>query len=956
MSLPNEPAYVTYSRGGRQNRVDLGETRTVFGRGRDCHVVLPLKGVSRVHFEILRVESDWFVHDLESTNHTFVNKRQVSQVRLEDGDQLTLGPPGLVPVTLVFHAPSSRVEDPEDAEPVPEDFWDQSEPLMQVDKESPSANAPDEVEFKAEADPSSAPSVNAMINMADYEKRITPTNQDSPNLEAGKSSVLNALSTSSRDFKVPQSHSGLVDSAVIIGLFTRMGHALLKSETLDEMLDQVLRLGFEELPAERGSVWLVDTGEGTVSNRATFHKNPDRSERIVVSRTIVNKAVRAKQSLLVSNAVEEFAGVHSIDQANIRSAICAPLYLEGRVLGFIYVDSVSNWIAFSEQHLEILTALAIFAAVGVEKWQMQEKADEERRQRQEVRLRVEALLDVAATMSSHLDTRRLMATIMSRARELLGAERASVFLVDRGKNELYSTFIEGAEAEVRFPIGVGIAGHVASTGLPVNIPDAHADERFNPAVDRATGYRTRSVLCMPLVSKSGEVVGVTQLVNKSAGGFTDEDEELFRAFCGQAAIAMENAALFDEALEMRNYLEGIMQSISQIVLTLNEKGQLVSNNRPFERLLGGQLAEMQTKSFTEWWPGNRNADLVEHIQRVYDDPTPIYAADVDLNGSGHPVSFNYNIVPLRDPKGNHDGVVIVLEDITERKRAMTTLGRYMSPVLAQKVLDEGGDRLGGVRQDVTVLFSDIRGYTSLTESLDAGRIVEILNAYFSLMVDGVFAEGGVLDKYIGDALMAVFGVPFVRDDDAVRACRSALRMQRALKEFNQWLSKSELPPVGIGIGISTGTVITGNIGSERRLEYTCIGDSVNVASRLEGATKTYGTTIIISEFTRAEVADEFLIRELDLIRVVGKQQPLRIYELIGDLQHDIDPRILRAIPHYRSGLDAYRRGHWESAGRAFQSVLDLIDDPPSRLFQKRCRAMMENPVEDWDGVWDMTQK
>ena len=954
MSFQNETAYVTYTRGGRQVRVDLGENPTVFGRGRDCEVVLPLKGVSRIHFEIFQTDSEWFVQDLNSTNHTFVNKRQVNRVRLQNGDQLTLGPPGLVPLTLVFHSASGEMPDPADEEPVPKDFWSDDDPVRQIDDESPSQNAPDQVELQAESDPSSAPSVNAMINMADYEKRISPTSSDSSHFEAGKSSVLKMLGTGSQDSKSSQAYSSVVDSAVIIGLFTRMGQALLKSKTLDEMLDKVLHLGFEELPAERGSIWLVDTDEGTASIRATYSKNPDRSERIIVSRTIVNKAVRAKQSLLVSNAVEEFAGVHSIDQANIRSAICAPLYLEGRVLGFIYVDTVSH--LFLEQHLEILTALAIFAAVGVEKWQMQEKADEERRQRQEVRLRVEALLEVAATMSSHLDTRRLIAMIMTRARELLGAERASVFLVDREANELYSVFIEGAETDVRFPLGVGIAGHVATTGLTANIPDAHADERFNPAVDRETGYRTRSVLCMPLLSKSGEVVGVTQLVNKSAGGFTEEDEELFRAFCGQAAIAMENSALFDEALEMRNYLEGIMQSISQIVLTLNEKGHLVSHNRPFERLLGGSLEHMRSSPFTEWWPANKNADLVEHIQRVYDDPTPIYAADVDLDASGSMISFNYNIVPLRDPKGNHDGVVIVLEDITERKRAMNTLGRYMSPVLAQKVLDEGGDRLGGVRQDVTVLFSDIRGYTSLTESLDAGRIVEILNAYFTLMVDGVFAEGGVLDKYIGDALMAVFGVPFVREDDAARACRSALRMLRALKEFNQWLAKSDLPPVGIGIGISTGTVITGNIGSERRLEYTCIGDSVNVASRLEGASKIYGTTIIISEFTRAEVSDDFLIRELDMIRVVGKQQPLRIYELIGDLQDDIDPRMLRALPHYRSGLDAYRRGNWESAGRAFQSVLDIIDDPPSRLFQRRCRTLMENPIENWDGVWDMTHK
>jgi adenylate cyclase len=321
------------------------------------------------------------------------------------------------------------------------------------------------------------------------------------------------------------------------------------------------------------------------------------------------------------------------------------------------------------------------------------------------------------------------------------------------------------------------------------------------------------------------------------------------------------------------------------------------------------------------------------------------------------ISFNYNIVPLRDFQGKQDGVVVVMEDITHQKRVMTTLGRYMSPVVAQRVLDEGGDRLGGVRQNVAVLFSDIRGYTALTESMDAQNVVELLNAYFSVMVDAVFAENGLLDKYIGDAMMAVFGVPFPQDDDSIRACRAALRMRNALAEFNALQEKLGRKPVGIGIGINSGEVISGNIGSERRLEYTCIGDGVNLASRIEGVSKHYGVTIVMSENTRREIGDEFLTRELDLVRVLGKQQPIRLFELIAAAEEEVDPDLVRSFPHYHAGLMAYRKAQWSIACEHFQEAHSLGKDNPSLILLERSRKMMQTPpAEHWDGVWDMVGK
>ncbi|MCA9072701.1 MAG: GAF domain-containing protein, partial [Planctomycetaceae bacterium] len=494
------------------------------------------------------------------------------------------------------------------------------------------------------------------------------------------------------------------------------------------------------------------------------------------------------------------------------------------------------------------------------------------------------------------------------------------------------------------------------SGEVLNIEDAYDDPRFNKEVDQRTGYRTKSVLCMPLRNKDGKTIGVTQIINKHGGPFNKEDEELLSAFSAQAAIALENSMLFEETLEVRNYLECILQSINQLVLTLDTGGKLVRSNRPVGPLLGIDETRMTQSCYKQWF-GESNSTLIENIERVYHDPKAIYVADDDLQAGDRIISFNYNIVPLLDFEGKQDGVVVVMEDITDQKRVMTTLGRYMSPIVAQKVLDEGGDRLGGIRQEVAVLFSDIRGYTAITESMDAQHVVELLNSYFSLMVDAVFAENGLLDKYIGDALMAVFGVPFPQEDDSIRACRAALKMRTALIEFNEIQKQQGRLPVGIGIGINSGEVISGNIGSERRLEYTCIGDGVNLASRIEGVSKHYGVTIVMSEYTQRKIGDQFVTRELDTIRVLGKQHPIRIFELIGTTDDEIAPVFLQSLSHYHAGLEAYRNAQWSTACEHFQHAHQLGHDNPSAILLQRSRAMMQTPPpEHWDGIWDMTGK
>jgi adenylate cyclase len=213
-------------------------------------------------------------------------------------------------------------------------------------------------------------------------------------------------------------------------------------------------------------------------------------------------------------------------------------------------------------------------------------------------------------------------------------------------------------------------------------------------------------------------------------------------------------------------------------------------------------------------------------------------------------SINLTVNPLTNPEGGVRGGLLVLEDISQEKRMKTTLYRYMTPGVAERVMALGDDVLmRGDRREVTVLFSDIRGYTTLTENLEADRVVEMLNAYFETMVEAVFNFEGTLDKFIGDAIMAVYGAPLPLKNHAWAGVQSALDMRQRLVRFNSERLNQNQPKIRIGIGISSGEVVSGNIGSQRKMEYTVIGDGVNLSSRLEGVTKEYGCDIVISEYT-----------------------------------------------------------------------------------------------------------
>lgn len=297
----------------------------------------------------------------------------------------------------------------------------------------------------------------------------------------------------------------------------------------------------------------------------------------------------------------------------------------------------------------------------------------------------------------------------------------------------------------------------------------------------------------------------------------------------------------------------------------------------------------------------------------------------------------------------------------KRKRAVKqAFQHYVSPAVVEQILNPF-DRLhlGGERRVLTALFSDIRGFTSISEKMNPEELVRFLNEYLTAMTTIVLNYEGTVDKYMGDAIMAFYGAPLDQPDHAIRACRTAVDMITKLHELRiEWASR-DLPHMNIGIGINSGEMNVGNMGSDERFDYTIMGDHVNLASRLEGINKQYGTNIAISEFTYGLIRNEsFIVRELDSVKVKGRGEPVMIYELLA--YGTLDQHMEALLKTFEEGLEAYKNRSWDEAIALFQEVLRIhihSDDAPSKLYIQRCEEYKQNPpLEDWDGVYVMKTK
>ena len=298
-----------------------------------------------------------------------------------------------------------------------------------------------------------------------------------------------------------------------------------------------------------------------------------------------------------------------------------------------------------------------------------------------------------------------------------------------------------------------------------------------------------------------------------------------------------------------------------------------------------------------------------------------------------------------------------LAEERERERIRKTFESYVAPAVVQEMLKHPEQlRLGGERREITLLFTDIRGFTTMSENLDPEALVKLLHDFLNPMSNIIINQGGTIDKYMGDAIMALFGAPLMQTDHPRLACRAALEMVGSLAALNQTWAEQGRPPLKVGVGVNTGPVAVGNMGSDRLFDYTAIGDNVNLASRLEGLNKYYGTSILISDTTAKALENGFILRDVDLVKVKGKVQGVRIHELIGE--GEPDPELARFLELYHQALSLYRQKRFHESLAVFAQALELrpADATCQRYVTLAQKHHETPPPEDWEAVTVMDGK
>ncbi len=498
------------------------------------------------------------------------------------------------------------------------------------------------------------------------------------------------------------------------------------------------------------------------------------------------------------------------------------------------------------------------------------------------------LAGIGQVVNSTLELDAVLQIVMDTIIRLTHAERGFLMLRDEHKEMTISIARNWEQESINpneFAISRTIVDKVIETGEPVLTTNAQEDPRFG-AQESIVAYALRSILCVPLKVKD-DLIGLIYADNRIRSGiFSENERNLLTAFANQAAVAIENARLFSslkntlaEVIELKGLMDNIFASIASGVITADVKNMITLCNRAAETILGSAAVDLIGHPLNEVLPAVAE-DIAPHLTSLQENDEPVVGLEFShkLPTRGL-VDWRLNLSPLKDANQITQGVAIVLDDMTERKRleAQRRLFEVMVSPAVINQLDPNSLQLGGKRVDLTVLFADIRGFTTYSERISPERLVAVLNRYLAAMAEAVLSQEGTIDKFLGDAVMAWFNAPIPQADHTLRAVKTALLMRESVEGLYQELPEDS--HLAFGVGIHYGDAVLGLIGTDRRLEYTAISDSVNTAKRIQE--NSARNQILISKEAFERVQDKIEAKEHASMSVKGKSQPVEVYEVLG---------------------------------------------------------------------------
>ncbi|HVU11830.1 MAG TPA: adenylate/guanylate cyclase domain-containing protein [Phototrophicaceae bacterium] len=509
-----------------------------------------------------------------------------------------------------------------------------------------------------------------------------------------------------------------------------------------------------------------------------------------------------------------------------------------------------------------------------------------------------ALAETTALINSSLDTDSVLNQVMDTVIQLTGAERGYIMLTNKASGKLEFRVARGIDREqlVRddFIVSNTIVNQVFSSGEPVLTDNAKSDPRYQ-SLESIVGYQLRSILCVPLIVR-GEAIGVVYCDNRALSAlFKTHELNLLKAFANQAAVAIENARLFESAraqlaeiTEMRDLMDNIFTSIVSGLITLDGDNVITALNRAAVEITGISEGQAIGAELYEVLPGLDSA-FAEKLTRVRQAGTQeTFEDEITLEGGNHRY-WNIVMSPLQDAEQKNQGIVLVLDDLTEQREREIQLGhvrRYLPLALVENIRSEDLVALGGQEREITVLFADVRGFTTFSERLEPEHLMEIINKYMSVSSDAINLFEGVVDKYMGDAVTGLFNTPLnPQEDHAMRACRAALSMVYDVLALHEILPEDQR--LFYGIGIHTGSAVLGNVGSQDRREFAVIGDALETSKLLqENALR---GEVVVSPATYELVKDAFDFEALAPRKTKEHVDLAVMYRLIGRKKHGTGP-------------------------------------------------------------------
>jgi adenylate cyclase len=512
-------------------------------------------------------------------------------------------------------------------------------------------------------------------------------------------------------------------------------------------------------------------------------------------------------------------------------------------------------------------------------------------QQDKERAQLIGLFQVSRAVNSTLELGAVLNRAMDTIVQVTHAERGFLMLTDE-QGHLVFQVARNMDRETitspTFHVSQSIVERVAQTAQPILTTDAQRDPRF-AAQDSVISLNLRSILCTPLIARD-RVIGVVYVDNRlHAGMFQPADLEALRAFADQAAIAIENARLFEsvqqkvnEISALKTFQDNIFYSIASGVVATDLQGRITAFNHAAETIFAIPAVQSLGQHYRETFASLAETSLPLLVEEVKRAGTQYVGTEIKSNvlhrGTVH---LSFSISSLKDTAGSPQGVTIVVDDLTEKRRLQATremFRRYVAPAVVDRLENHPDQlKLGGQRQEITIFFADIRGFTTFSEQLPPEQLVDILNEYLAVAADAILQQEGTLDKFMGDAVMGIFNAPLAQSDHPLRAVRAALAMRAAVVRLHRKLPQSL--HLHYGIGIHTGDAVVGNIGTEQQMNYTAIGDAVNLAKRLQEWAS--GGQIIMSEQTYARIRQQVGVNPVMPFHVKGREAVVEAWEVAG---------------------------------------------------------------------------